>query len=246
MARQKKTFDEIVGDEKPQASKKTNTNTATQKITVASKATKQDEDKEAERLKEENESLQKMLASMQEQITALMKQGTSAPQVQVVKDVGSSGKKVKVMSLIHNPINVSTDVNGGGRVKSFDKYGDVRTIKFDDLSDMVSAYPNTFNKGYLYIMDNDVVNELGLTDEYSSTVYSKEQVDSIVNLTDETAVNLFIGMDKDLRDSTAKAIARNLKNGRNYDYNLIHMIKTETGIDIQSIADNALDLDIEQ
>ena len=245
MARQKKTFDEIVGDEKPQTSK---TNTTTQKKITTSKATNQneDEDEEAKRLKEENESLQKMLASMQEQITALMKQGTSAPQVQVIKDVGSSGKKVKVMSLIHNPINVSTDVNGGGRVKSFDKYGDVRTIKFDDLSNMVSAYPNTFNKGYLYIMDNDVINELGLTDEYASTVYSKEQVDNIVNLTNETAVNLFVGMDKDLRDSTAKAIARNLKNGKKYDYNLIHMIKTETGIDIQSIADNALDLDIEQ
>lgn len=245
MARQKKTFDEIVGDEKPQTSK---TNTTTQKKITTSKVTNQneDEDEEAKRLKEENESLQKMLASMQEQITALMKQGTSAPQVQVIKDVGSSGKKVKVMSLIHNPINVSTDVNGGGRVKSFDKYGDVRTIKFDDLSDMVSAYPNTFNKGYLYIMDNDVINELGLTDEYASTVYNKEQVDNIVNLTDETAVNLFMGMDKDLRDSTAKAIARNLKNGKKYDYNLIHMIKTETGIDIQSIADNALDLDIEQ
>ena len=244
MARQKKTFDEIVGDEKPQTSK---TNTTTQKKITTSKATNQneDEDEEAKRLKEENESLQKMLASMQEQITALMKQGTSAPQVQVIKDVGSSGKKVKVMSLIHNPINVSTDVNGGGRVKSFDKYGDVRTIKFDDLSNMVSAYPNTFNKGYLYIMDNDVINELGLTDEYASTVYSKEQVDNIVNLTNETAVNLFVGMDKDLRDSTAKAIARNLKNGKKYDYNLIHMIKTETGIDIQSIADNALDLDIE-
>ena len=50
MARQKKTFDEIVGDEKPQVSKKTNT--TTQKTTVASKATKQDEDKETERLKE--------------------------------------------------------------------------------------------------------------------------------------------------------------------------------------------------
>lgn len=242
MARQKKTFDEIVGDEKPQASKKVNT--TTQKKVTANQ--NEDKDEEAKRLKEENESLQKMLASMQEQITALMKQGISAPQVQVIKDVGSSGKKVKVMSLIHNPINVSTDVNGGGRVKSFDKYGDVRTIKFDDLSDMVSAYPNTFNKGYLYIMDNDVINELGLTDEYASTVYSKEQVDNIVNLTNETAVNLFVGMDKDLRDSTAKAIARNLKNGKKYDYNLIHMIKTETGIDIQSIADNALDLDIEQ
>lgn len=241
MARQKKTFDEIIGDEKSQASKKTNTTTQ-KKVTTNQN---EDEDEEAKRLKEENESLQKMLASMQEQITALMKQGTSAPQVQVIKDVGSSGKKVKVMSLIHNPINVSTDVNGGGRVKSFDKYGDVRTIKFDDLSDMVSAYPNTFNKGYLYIMDNDVINELGLTDEYASTVYSKEQVDNIVNLTNETAVNLFVGMDKDLRDSTAKAIARNLKNGKKYDYNLIHMIKTETGIDIQSIADNALDLDIE-
>ena len=42
----------------------------------------------------------------------------------------------------------------------------------------------------------------------------KNKFDSIVNLTDETAVNLFIGMDKDLRDSTAKAIARNLKNGK--------------------------------
>lgn len=166
MARQKKTFDEIIGDEKPQTSK---TNTTMQKKITTSKVTNQneDEDEETKRLKEENESLQKMLVSMQEQITALMKQGTSAPQVQVIKDVGSSGKKVKVMSLIHNPINVSTDVNGGGRVKSFDKYGDVRTIKFDDLSDMVSAYPNTFNKGYLYIMDNDVINELGLTDEYS-------------------------------------------------------------------------------
>lgn len=244
MARTKKTFDEIVGDKKETvASKETSTS---KKKQTTSKATKKDEDDESERLKEENESLHKMLAQMQEQITALMKQESSTPQVQVIKDVGSSGKKVKVMSLIHNPINVSTDVNGAGRVKSFDKYGDVRTIKFDDLSDMVSSYPNTFNKGYLYIMDNEVVNELGLTDEYSSSVYTKEQVDNIVNLTDETAVNLFVGMDKDLRDSTAKAIAKNLKNGKKYDYNLIHLIKDETGIDIQTIADESLDLDIEQ
>ena len=75
---------------------------------------------------------------------------------------------------MRNPLNISTEPNGGGRTYSFKNYGDSRLIKFDDLSDIVASYPYTMEHGLAYICDKETVKELGLEEEYSKLLIKKE------------------------------------------------------------------------
>lgn len=235
MARTKKTetiVDDILATEKP-TTKKEKATTKTEKTEKVEKPTKT-VDTEKEDLKEQNKQMAEMLKQMQAQIEQLKAESNK---VQVIQTVGSSGKKVKVINLTHCPVSVSTEGDGQGIVKTFNKYGDVLTIKFDVLSDMVANYQNTFSRGYLRILDKDVVDELSLTDEYEE-LYTKEMIDEIINLQTDGAVDLFINMDDTLRETTARTIALNLKNGQVYDFNRLHRIEKETGIDIEKLSEN--------
>lgn len=234
MARTKKTdtiVDDILATEKPTTKKKTTTKTEkTEKVKEPAETV----DAEKEDLKEQNKQMAEMLKQMQAQIEQLKAESNK---VQVIQTVGSSGKKVKVINLAHCPVSVSTEGDGQGIVKTFNKYGDVLTIKFDVLSDMVANYQNTFSRGYLRILDKDVVDELSLTDEYEE-LYTKEMIDEIINLQTDGAVDLFINMDDTLRETTARTIAMNLKNGQVYDFNRLHRIEKETGINIEKLSEN--------
>ena len=235
MARTKKTdtiVDDILATEKP-TTKKEKTTPKTEKTEKVTKPT-ETVDTEKEDLKEQNKQMAEMLKQMQAQIEQLKAESNK---VQVIQTVGSSGKKVKVINLTHCPVSVSTEGDGQGIVKTFNKYGDVLTIKFDVLSDMVANYQNTFSRGYLRILDKDVVDELSLTDEYEE-LYTKEMIDEIINLQTDGAVDLFINMDDTLRETTARTIAMNLKNGQVYDFNRLHRIEKETGIDIEQLSEN--------
>lgn len=232
MARTKKTetiVDDILATEKPTTKKTTTKTEKTEKV-----AEPKTVDTEKEDLKEQNKQMAEMLKQMQAQIEQLKAESNK---VQVIQTVGSSGKKVKVINLAHCPVSVSTEGDGQGIVKTFNKYGDVLTIKFDVLSDMVANYQNTFSRGYLRILDKDVVDELSLTDEYEE-LYTKEMIDEIINLQTDGAVDLFINMDDTLRETTARTIALNLKNGQVYDFNRLHRIEKETGIDIEKLSEN--------
>lgn len=234
MARTKKTettniVDDILATEKPTTKKTTAKAEKTEKA-VEPKTV----DAEKEDLKEQNKQMAEMLKQMQAQIEQLKAESNK---VQVIQTVGSSGKKVKVINLTHCPVSVSTEGDGQGIVKTFNKYGDVLTIKFDVLSDMVANYQNTFSRGYLRILDKDVVDELSLTDEYEE-LYTKEMIDEIINLQTDGAVDLFINMDDTLRETTARTIAMNLKNGQVYDFNRLHRIEKETGINIEKLSEN--------
>ena len=234
MARTKKTetiVDDILATEKPTAKKTTAKAGKTEKPTAD---TSKVIDSEKEDLKEQNKQMAEMLKQMQAQIEQLKAESNK---VQVIQTVGSSGKKVKVINLTHCPVSVSTEGDGQGIVKTFNKYGDVLTIKFDVLSDMVANYQNTFSRGYLRILDKDVVDELSLTDEYEE-LYTKEMIDEIINLQTDGAVDLFINMDDTLRETTARTIAMNLKNGQVYDFNRLHRIEKETGINIEQLSEN--------
>lgn len=234
MARTKKTetiVDDILATEKPTTKKEKATTKAEKTEKVAEPKTV---DAEKEDLKEQNKQMAEMLKQMQAQIEQLKAESNK---VQVIQTVGSSGKKVKVINLAHCPVSVSTEGDGQGIVKTFNKYGDVLTIKFDVLSDMVANYQNTFSRGYLRILDKDVVDELSLTDEYEE-LYTKEMIDEIINLQTDGAVDLFINMDDTLRETTARTIAMNLKNGQVYDFNRLHRIEKETGINIEKLSEN--------
>ena len=176
------------------------------------------------------------MAEMQSQIN-------KQPQTTIIQqNSGLSGKKVKVVNLMHNPLNISTEPNGMGRVFTFREYGDTRLIKYDDLADIVASYPNTMEGGLAYICDKEVVESLGLSEEYEK-LFDKATMDKIIKLREESDLELFLGMDKNLQESTARKIAERLNANEKVDYNYINTIKEKTGIDIESIAENLKDFD---
>lgn len=188
----------------------------------------------------QEELIKKLMAQLEEQnnkMAEMQKQIDNKSQTVVVNSGGDSlrGKKVKVINLMQNPLNISTEPNGGGRMYSFQNYGESRLIKFDDLADIVASYPYTMEHGLAYICDKEVVKELGLEDEYSK-LFNKEIMDKVIWLREESDLDLFLGMDINLQESAARRIAELLNANERMDYNYLRTIKENTGIDIEEIA----------
>jgi len=196
----------------------------------------------------QDELIKKLMAQLEEQnakMAEMQKQieNSNKPQTVVVNNENANmrSKKVKVVNLMQNTLNISTEPNGGGRVFTFNKYGDSRVIKFDDLADIVAAYPYTMEHGLAYICDKEVVEELGLSDEYAK-LFDKERMDKVVWLREESDLDLFLGMDINLQESAAKRIAELINANERMDYNYLRTIKEKTGIDIEEIARELKDL----
>lgn len=187
--------------------------------------------------------LMAQLEAQNEKMAEMQKQIDNKSQTVVVNNSSDSirGKKVKVINLMQNPLNIATQPNGKGRLYSFKKYGDSRLIKFDDLADIVAAYPYTMEHGLAYICDKEVVKELGLSDEYSK-LFDKETMDRVIWLKEESDLDLFLGMDINLQESAARSIAEKLNANERMDYNYLRIIKEKTGIDIEAIANELKDL----
>ena len=194
----------------------------------------------------QDEIIAKLMAQIEEQnkkMAEMQSQINKQPQTTIIQqNNGLGGKKIKVVNLMHNPLNISTEPNGMGRVFTFREYGDSRLIKYDDLADIVAAYPNTMESGLAYICDKEVVESLGLTEEYEK-LFDKETMDKIVRLREDSDLELFLGMSKELQESTARTIAERINANESVDYNYIKIIKDNTGIDIEEIAKNLKDFD---
>lgn len=147
-----------------------------------------------------------------------------------------NNKKIKVMSLMYNPIGVTTEPMGRGREFNFSNFGETRLISFDHLSDIVASYPNTMGAGMLYICDKDAVEALGLSEEYEN-LYTKEMLEEVKYLRRPSDVDLFVGMDRSMQESVAKEAAELINKNEAVDLNILEKIKDKTGIDIKGLAE---------
>jgi hypothetical protein len=196
---------------------------------------------ELQKAQKENKQMLDIINELKSQVDSLKKEVEKANEK---KDVDSeyykksyATNKIKCINLMHNMLNVSTEPDGQGRVYSFDNYGSYKMIPFDQLADIVSSYPYTMEHGLLYICDKKIVDILGLTDDYKN-IYTKDVIDKMIYLRRESDVDIFIGMEDNLRRSTAVEIAKLYNSNEKFDYNSLRRIKDETGIDIEDIAKN--------
>lgn len=189
---------------------------------------------ELNKAKKDNESLTEMLLKLQSQLNDVTTKLATNNTV-VAKEKTLTGKKIRCINLMRNPLNVTTEPFGRGKPFEFAKYGDSKLIKFDELSDIVSAYPNTMEQGLLYIANPDAVVELGLEEEYKN-IHTKEMLDELIFLRRDMDVDIFVSMPQALKESTAVEIARLINANETIDWNRLKKIKDETGIDIDEIA----------
>ena len=149
-----------------------------EKKATAKAPTKQDIQKELDETKNALKDAMDLIAQMKEQ----MKQ---QPQVTVVNTTEKRpNAKLKCINLYHGHLNVSTRPDGRGRVYEFKEYGQVQYIKYDDMLDIISSYPNTMASGLLYIADKDFCDEQNVYEDmdkvYTKEMLDKEEYDAII------------------------------------------------------------------
>jgi hypothetical protein len=198
----------------------------------------EDSAKEKIEVDEEKEKMLDIIKELKDQVESLKKEVDNNKESKKTNEYYTKNyatNKIKCINLMHNMLNVSTEPDGQGRLYSFDEYGSYRMIPFDQLADIVSSYPYTMEHGLLYICDKNVVDMLGLTDEYKN-IYTKDVIDKMIYLKRQSDVDIFIGMEDNLRKSTAIEIAKLYNANEKFDYNMLREIKDKTGIDIEQIA----------
>lgn len=183
-----------------------------------------------------------LMATIEEQNKKMaeMQQQMATPQPVVIQQTESKlgAKKIKCINMTHQMVNICNAPNGTGtKTVEFEKYGDTRLIRFDDLADMVSCYPNTFEKGMIYIADKDAVEALGYTELYEE-INDPKSLKEVAKMNTQMAYDIFMGMCEEMQNTYAKAIANRLIAKERVDLNLIRDIKYNADIDIEEIARN--------
>ena len=201
-----------------------------EKTTTTKAPTKQDIQNELNETKDALKEAMELIAQLKEQVQA-------TPQVTVVQQQDKRpNAKIKCISLSHCPLNVATRPNAHGRVFEFKDYGQAIYIKYDELLDIISSYPNTMASGLLYITDKEFCEEQGLYDDMGK-VYTKDMIDEIVRMRDDIDVELLGGMSKDMLEDVIMEIAKRYNAHEEIEANKIAEIKKRYNYDIVEIAD---------
>lgn len=195
------------------------------------------------------EEQSKAMAELQKQVNDANKEKTDLQDlVDVLKDKNTNTekdlpKKVKVVNLLANTLNLSTMPMGMGKVFNFEKFGSMVTMKTSDLEDILSipAYRRQAEEGLFYICDSNIVDDQDLTEEYKK-IYDKNTIEYIVGLTDDACVDMFVGLNDEMKDSLSTKMAEDIINGKSLDRNRLAEIQMRTTIDIEQMAKDLKDI----
>jgi hypothetical protein len=148
---------------------------------------------------------------------------------------------VPIMSLYQNQINFTTEEHGRGKKYTLDKFGDVKNIIFNDLANILNNHPTFFEKGWLFICDPVVVEQVGFKDIYNNILRKETLEKAISGKADALMIY-------NSANAPQKAIIRDflIAKARDYpetmDMKFLIEFKRETGIDIMQMAEDSKEL----
>lgn len=188
---------------------------------------------EFNKVQKEKDDLATMLAQLQAQMIQLQSQ-VGGTQKKVNDNLPN---KVKVVNLLSQTLNLSTEPMGGGKVFTFEGFGDMVTMKTSHLEDILSipVYRKEAEQMFFYICSPEIVEDQDLTDSYENGI-TEETIRFITSLQDDKCVDMFVGLSKGLQDSISTKIAEDMAKGIDYDRNRLSDIQMRTEIDIQDMA----------
>ena len=140
-------------------------------------------------------------------------------------------KQVRIMSLCYGTLNLSTEPGGRGRVITFDKFGEVKTILYSVLIDIVNQNRRFAETGRFYIMDKDAVYYLGLEDSYKN-IMTKEVMDNIDKYSAVDIEAFVSNAPHEQVEAMVRNIIQKMYNGNSIDLNKVDAISRASGINI--------------
>lgn len=205
---------------------------------VEPKVEKLDDNNELEQVKKEKDELAKMLKMMQAQMESLQNQFNAQNSDNnniVVTQSDNITRTVKVISLVPNTYNLTTQPNGRGKLYTFNKFGDSLNIRFTDMQDILNIYGQQFESGMAILTNKKDYDDLAIGYLWDSVI-SKDKLDRLLELKDEESIDAILNMDKDTQERIARIIAQKIFDGVNYNYNVIRDLE-DNGIEINSIVE---------
>lgn len=202
------------------------------------KVEKLDDNNELEQVKKEKDELAKMLKKMQAQMESLQNQFNAQNSDNnniVVTQSDNITRTVKVISLVPNTYNLTTQPNGRGKIYTFNKFGDSLNIRFTDMQDILNIYGQQFENGMAILTNKKDYDDLAIGYLWDSVI-SKDKLDRLLELKDEESIDAILNMDKDTQERIARIIAQKIFDGVNYNYNVIRDLE-DNGIEINSIVE---------
>lgn len=202
------------------------------------KVEKLDDNNELEQVKKEKDELAKMLKKMQAQMESLQNQFNAQNSDNnniVVTQSDNITRTVKVISLVPNTYNLTTQPNGRGKLYTFNKFGDSLNIRFTDMQDILNIYGQQFESGMAILTNKKDYDDLAIGYLWDSVI-SKDKLDRLLELKDEESIDVILNMDKDTQERIARIIAQKIFDGVNYNYNVIRDLE-DNGIKINSIVE---------
>lgn len=202
------------------------------------KVEKLDDNNELEQVKKEKDELAKMLKKMQAQMESLQNQFNAQNSDNnniVVTQSDNITRTVKVISLVPNTYNLTTQPNGRGKLYTFNKFGDSLNIRFTDMQDILNIYGQQFESGMAILTNKKDYDDLAIGYLWDSVI-SKDKLDKLLELKDEESIDAILNMDKDTQERIARIIAQKIFDGVNYNYNVIRDLE-DNGIEINSIVE---------
>jgi hypothetical protein len=156
----------------------------------------------------------------------------------IVEDVAPN-ERIKVMSLVNNPLTLSTMKSGGGKRFEFDRFGETRNILYSDLLDVNNNHKNFLEAGYYYILDDRVVALEGLEDIYEH-ILTKDKIEKVLS-NEKDAIALFQKANPKQQDVVIRLIKSKLINNEPIDFNLVNELTRVSGREIQKEVNNTLE-----
>lgn len=185
------------------------------------------------------EELEKKVADLSSMLEQLLKQKEQEkPQARMAEQV-SPNEFIKVMSLLNNKLNLSTQPHGRGKTFSFDRFGEVKNILYSDLIEINNNQKNFMEAGYYYILDDRVIDAENLADVYEK-ILDKKQIESIIS-NKEGAVAMFQKANPKQQNVIVGFITEKILNGEVIDFNIVNEINKACSVDINKKVQDTLE-----
>ena len=148
-----------------------------------------------------------------------------------------SDARIKVISLC--PHTLCLTGKKGERAFTFKKFGEVKRIRYEDLSYVIENHRAFLEDGVFMILDADVIRMHAL-DEFYGNILTKDNFDKILSGNFSDAVKLVENANSRQQHYIAEMFVRKIIDGEKISLDFIDKIARITGEDIKEIADTSI------
>ena len=147
----------------------------------------------------------------------------------------NANKQIKVISMFFGSLNLCNNKNrSAGKVITFDRFGQVKSILYHDLVDFVNNERKFAEEGYFYILDKNAVYHLGLSENYTKLIDSNIMKNILsYGISDIEAI--VANMTPVQQNTLVQYLASKIYNDESVDMNKIELINKITGQNINNI-----------